>query len=115
MLSGCASGGGMAPGQDFTLAVGQQVSLPDAAKLHYIGVAHDSRCPPDVQCIRAGDADVLFDFIPTSAPTSRITLNTERTLSATIGAWQLQLVKLAPGENPEVTLRLDASAGGAKP
>lgn len=114
ILSGCASGP-ITPGHEFTLAVGQRVSLPDSANLHYIGIANDSRCPPQVQCVRAGDADVLFDFTPNDAATSRITLNTERNLSAAVGAWQLQLVELAPGDNPDATLRIDAHEGGAKP
>jgi hypothetical protein len=115
MLSGCASGGAITAGQNFTMAVGQRVSLPDAATLHYIDIANDSRCPPDVQCIRAGDADVLFDFVPAGGSASRITLNTERTLSATIGAWQLQLLKLTPGDSPSAALRIDANGSGATP
>ena len=112
-LSSCASGGTITPGQAFTMAVGEKVALPDAATLRYAGIANDSRCPPGVQCVRAGDADVLFDFA--GSPASRITLNTERKLSADIGAWRLQLLDLAPGEMPHATLRIDAHETGATP
>jgi hypothetical protein len=95
------------------MAVGQRVSLPDAATLHYIGIANDSRCPPRVQCIRAGDADVLFDYTPGSGTAARIVLNTERTRSSSLGAWRLQLLDLARGAAPRATLRIDAT--GATP
>jgi hypothetical protein len=109
LLTGCATTGAVTTGSDFMLAAGEQVALPDASRLHYIGIANDSRCPPDVTCIRAGDADVLFDrAVPGSAP-SRITLNTERTRSAALGTWQLQLIDLAArGNPPSVTLRIQA-------
>jgi len=113
MLSGCASGGSITPYQDIALTVNQQVTLPDATTLRYVGIANDSRCPVNVQCVRAGDADVQFDYTGKDAPTSRVTLNTERMLSTRIGAWRLQLVALAPGENPQATVRIEAS--GAAP
>jgi len=109
LLSGCVSSGSIATGHDITLAVNQQVTLPDAAALRYIGTANDSRCPPDVQCVRAGDADVLFDFMAKGTPPSRVMMNTERARSVIIGAWQLQLVTLAPGEAPRVTVRIEAN------
>ena len=119
-LSGCASAGDVAAGQTFTMAVGERVSLPSAATLRYVGIANDSRCPPKVQCIRAGDADVLFDYTPfDSTPgggaTTRVILNTERTLSSIIGAWRLQLIDLAPGNLPPATLRVEAATGAAPP
>jgi hypothetical protein len=112
ILSGCASSGVVATGKDFHLSVGQQVTLSDGSMLRYAGIANDSRCPPAVQCIRAGDADVLFDHsIRGSA--LRVTLNTERVRSAAIGTLQLQLIDLAPGDAPQVTARIEAN--GAAP
>jgi hypothetical protein len=109
-LSACATGGGVTAGQDFTMATAQRVTLPDASTLRYIGIANDSRCPPDVQCIRAGDADVLFDYHGGAGTPTRIILNTERTPSADAGRWRLQLVDLAPGPAPRVTVRVDSAA-----
>jgi hypothetical protein len=120
-LTVCASdgrsspGGSFVPGESFALSVGQQTLLPDAATLRYIGIANDSRCPPKVQCIRAGDADVLFDFTASGAAPARVTLNTERARTANIGAWRLQLLALAPGALPHATLRIDARETGAPP
>jgi hypothetical protein len=116
LLSGCATDGAVVTGSDFTMSAGEQVSLPDASRLRYIGIANDSRCPPDVTCIRAGDADVLFDHAAAGSAPSRIALNTERTRSAALGKWQLQLVGLASrGTPPAVTLRIDAGNGMVAP
>ena len=115
MLCGCASSGAITVGQDVTMAVGQQLALPDASKLRYTGIANDSRCPPAVQCIRAGDADVLFDHTPQGGSTARITLNTERTRTTTIGTWQLRLMDLVGDDAPRATIRLDASNETAAP
>ena len=113
LLSGCASGGSIAPDQDIVMTVNQQVALPDATTLRYVGIANDSRCPADVQCIRAGDADVLFDYTTQEPAISRVALNTEHSPSARIGAWRLQLVALAAGTQPQVTVRIQPN--GAAP
>ena len=116
LLSGCVTTGAVIVGSDFTMSAGEKVSLPDASTLRYIGIANDSRCPPDVMCIRAGDADALFDHAVNGNSASRITLNTERQQSATIGPWQLQLVELAArGTPPAVTLRIEAGNGAVNP
>jgi hypothetical protein len=113
-LAGCASGDGIVAGRRFAMNAGQQVALPDASTLRYAGTANDSRCPPGVQCIRAGDADVLFDHA-VHGSIARITLNTERTRSAVVGTWRLGLVELAPGEAPRVTLVIEANTGAIPP
>lgn len=112
LLGGCATvgagAGGIAPGQEFSLEVGERAVLPDASTLHYAGISNDSRCPPDVTCIRAGDADVVFDHMPKGGKAHRVVLNTERATTASIADWQLQLRALAAGDKPRVTLRLEA-------
>jgi hypothetical protein len=116
LLSGCATTGAVIVDSDFTMPAGGKVSLPDASTLRYIGIANDSRCPPDVMCIRAGDADVLFDHAAKGNAASRITLNTERQRSAILGRWQLHLVDLATrGAPPVVTLRISAGDGKVNP
>ncbi|QNP40116.1 hypothetical protein [Lysobacter solisilvae (ex Woo and Kim 2020)] len=115
LLSACAAGGGIQPGREHSLAVDERAALPDGSVLHYLGIVNDSRCPANVQCIRAGDADVLFAYAGRNAPSVRITLNTERTRSATLGRWQLDLVALDPGPTPRATLRIEAITGGIQP
>ncbi|HEY0662398.1 MAG TPA: hypothetical protein VGD21_13885 [Lysobacter sp.] len=110
-LAACASAGtarGVSPGQAFMMQPGERVALPDQSALHYVGVVNDSRCPPDVQCIRAGDATVAFEFTPSGGAKQDVTLNTDSPTSLPIGSWQLHLLALARGEAPEATVRVDA-------
>lgn len=105
---GCASSGGVAPGQAFALDTGEQVRLPDDSILRYVGIANDSRCPPKVMCIRAGDADVLLDYVTKgNSSARRVVLNTERATTAELGSWRVQLRDLAAGERPRATLQVD--------
>jgi hypothetical protein len=48
--------------QEFTLRPGERAALPGQSSLRYIEVANDSRCPPTVQCVWAGDAEVKLVF-----------------------------------------------------
>ena len=106
---GCASTGRSAGlGQAVTLQPGERVTLPDNASLRYLGVAADSRCPPNVQCIQAGDADVVFEFTPVAASRQRITLNTAAQPATTpLGDWQLRLIALGFGAAPPATVQVD--------
>jgi len=111
VTSGCASGGtrGATPGAPFELAPGESVSLPDEATLRYVRVAADSRCPPDVQCIRAGDADVVFEFTPVGGASTQVDVNLPEAPSAPMGAWRLQLLSLDFDDAPRATVRVDRS------
>lgn len=93
-------------GQPITMSPGQQLALPDGAGLCYVEVAADSRCPPGVQCLRAGDADVVFEFAETAQGARRITVNTDPPATATIGPWQLRLLALGFGR-PTATVQID--------
>ncbi len=48
------------PTADASLALkpGQSATFNGSAKLHYIRVINDSRCPPDVQCVWAGEVTI---------------------------------------------------------
>ena len=94
-------------GEPIRMAQGRQIALPDGATLRYLQVAADSRCPPGVQCIRAGDADVVFEFAEASQAPRRVTVNTDPPALATVGKWRLQLLALAFGESPMVTVQID--------
>lgn len=113
LLAACASGDEVRPGATFTMAVGQTLSLPDATRLRYEGIANDSRCPPAVQCIRAGDADVLFTIMARHSATPLV-LNTERGTSADLGPWRIWLLDLQPGAAPPATLRLETGASSLR-
>lgn len=111
-LGACATsspGRVAAIGQAFTLLPGQRITLPDDATLRYLQVTADSRCPPDVQCIRAGDADVAFEFVPASGAPISIILNTPEAPNAPIGDWQLRLLALEFGQAPRATVQVDTA------
>lgn len=98
----------MTPPGELTLQPGTRAALPDGAWLQYLGVSNDSRCPPDVQCIQAGDADVRFRF-EAAGGGSDVTLNTANATVRPIGRWQLRLLRLEHGPAPAVTVRVDAA------
>ncbi|MGH8077320.1 MAG: hypothetical protein ACREPE_08360 [Lysobacter sp.] len=94
-------------GQPIQMAQGELISLPGGATLRYVEVAADSRCPPGVQCIRAGDADVVFEFTESAKTARRITINTDPPATATLGKWHLRLLALAFGASPKATVQID--------
>ena len=125
-LSACASGtsapgsGGttstqessmrtIAAGESVSIQQGETVRLPDGATLRYVTVTQDSRCPPDVQCIRAGDADIEFAFTPPGGTATTVRPNLPEAPTATIGAWRLTVEKLGFGGAPAVTVKIDAA------
>jgi hypothetical protein len=110
-LPGCASGDVQTatPGQPMTLQVGERVALPGDAALRYVGVTADSRCPPGVQCIRAGDADVAFEFTPAGGTPVAVNVNLPQSPSAPVGEWQLHLLSLEFGDAPAATVQLDSA------
>lgn len=106
-LAGCVSKGDAAPlGQPLVLSPGEQVKLPDSTLLRYLGVTTDSRCPPDVQCVRAGDANIAIGLAAHGEPTRSTTINT-RDPEADIGRWHLRLLALGHGTLPQLTLQVD--------
>jgi hypothetical protein len=110
-LGACASGGARSAksGEAFTLTPGETVQLPDASRLRYVRVAQDSRCRPTVQCIRAGDADVVFEFTaPGDAPVP-VNVNIPESPQAAMGRWRFQLLALAFDEPAQATVRVDAA------
>ncbi len=113
-LSACASPGNppapaAALGHPIQLSPGQQIALPQGAQLRYVAVKADSRCPPNVQCIRAGDADVGFEFTPAGQPARALSLNIPQSPNATIGDWRLSLLSLEFGDAARATVQVDAA------
>jgi hypothetical protein len=107
-LAGCTSAPlRMANGTPTVMAPGQQAVLPDQSTLTYVTVAADSRCPPKVQCIRAGDADVVFEHQPTGRDARRFTLNLPEAPGAPVGAFTLRILALEFGEHPKATVQID--------
>lgn len=112
VAGGSGSGSGprsVAVAQPFTMAPGDSVALPDRGTLRYVGVKSDSRCPPDRQCVWAGDAEVTFEWVAPGASAQSFGLHTgfADKASRPLAEHKLTLVSLARGEKPEAQLRLD--------
>lgn len=121
-LTGCQSAGNgstssrAATGQgDHVLHVGQSLVLPDDSQLTYVRLVADSRCPPDVQCIRAGDADIELRWTPTAGTASTAVLNSDpRNLqqapnAARLGTWQVALKSLDWQTPPAATVSVSSA------
>lgn len=86
----CASSTPTTPlGDAFTLTPGNSVTV-DGVQITFVGVGQDSRCPPDVQCIWEGDAEVRL-----RVGTEEVTLHThggtQYPNSATVGGRTITL------------------------
>ena len=63
-------------GEEFNLRVGQQAAVEGKRfKVRFAQVLNDSRCPPDVTCIWAGNAEVFIETEDRGSRT-RLKLNT---------------------------------------
>ncbi len=121
-FAGCQSpGGNGAPASsaaavnvpgDHALRVGQSLTLPDRSTLTYARLVADSRCRPDVQCIRAGDADIELRWTPASGTAATAVLNSDpgnlqqAPNSSRFGTWQVALKALDWKEPPTATLSI---------
>lgn len=99
----------IAYGTPFTLAVGQSATLPDRSALRYVGTIDDSRCPPDVQCIWAGDAEARFEWhAQGSSSAETFSLHTgQGERSRMLAGRTLVLESLARGDAPAATLKIE--------
>lgn len=93
------------------LGVGEAATLQDGSQLRYLRLVNDSRCPPGVQCIWAGDAEIALRWQPVRGQALEATLHTnpmpERgSTDALLGPWHLRLESLERGVAPKATLRI---------
>lgn len=110
-LAGCTTGAGepdYSPGSAAVLKPGESLVLPGDARLRYVEVAADSRCPPGVQCIRAGDATVRFELEAGGAP-EPLLLTIPGNPARTLAGWRIELLGLDFGAPPAATVRVQAA------
>lgn len=112
--AGESSGGNarnVAIAQPFAMVPGDSVALADRGTLRYVGVKSDSRCPPDRQCVWAGDAEVTFEWTASGANVQSFELHTgfADKASKPLADRKLTLVSLARGAKPEAQLRFDSA------
>lgn len=89
-------------GREFTIKVGRTLTLKgETLRLRFVKVAADSRCPKNVDCVWAGNAEVLIEVGNGGAMSRRtLSLNTNagqgRAGEATYGRYTVKLVSLSP-------------------
>lgn len=97
----------VALGTAFTLSPGDVAGLPGGDRLRHVATTADSRCPPDVQCVWAGEATVAFEFLPAGGHARGFELVLPRAPSTTMAGWRIELVALSRGDRPDATVRVD--------
>lgn len=89
-------------GREFRMKVGQVVTLDGGnLRVRFVRVGSDSRCPVDVNCVWAGNAELLFEVGGRGRRgRTALRLNTnagpERPGEGRYGRYTLKLVGLAP-------------------
>ena len=89
-------------GREFELKAGRAVTLDGGAlRVSFVRVSSDSRCPVDVECVWAGNAEVLLEVGGSRGRGKKsLRLNTnaspERPGEARYGRYILKLTGLAP-------------------
>jgi hypothetical protein len=98
LVGGCTSITAPTVGEEFQMAVGERVSIPEENLwLRFLGVDSDSRCPSDVVCVWEGDGAVLIEVAPLVGDSRTDTLHT--TLEPKVinlGQLELALIRLDP-------------------
>lgn len=111
-LSACAHAGGagrsLAAGQSAQLHPGDSVVLPDQSRLRFVEVVNDSRCRPQMQCIRAGEAVLAFELTGGDGAKSALSFDTSAEPRQRAGAWTVELQSLDFAEPPQATVKLEA-------
>jgi hypothetical protein len=97
-------------GATFNLGVGEQKRV-DGGTLAYRRLVKDSRCPPDVNCVWAGDAVIELAWTPAGGATQPFELHTGlEPRSHAIGSRRrVVLDALARGPQPAATLKIEAA------
>ena len=80
LLAGCTtvpaanqpSASTIADGSDVQLGIGETARLADGSRLSYLRLVNDSRCPPGVQCVWAGDAEIALRAVFEMAKRDRL-------------------------------------------
>lgn len=96
--------------QTVTLDVGARATLADGSQLTYLRLVNDSRCPPDVQCVWAGDAEIQVRWQAAGGRAQDAALHTSplqgRQTAVTFGPHRVALDALERGIAPKATLRI---------
>ena len=107
LLVSCASSlTQVASGPDFELEPGKTVQLAGTGvRVTFLEVVNDSRCPVDVVCVTAGDAEVRLSVVGEGEERTVALHVMGEPRSLTVGAVRLELTGLVPSPRSTVTTR----------
>lgn len=96
-------------GQEFDLAVGSTAEVGDGGlTIVFTAVRDDSRCPLDVVCVWAGNAEVLLAVSVGRAAAETLTLHTNLEPHAGLhGGYTVRLIALSPYPDSRRTIDAD--------
>ena len=106
--AGCASPAApdAVAGIPFDLKVGATAAMPDGLRITFDRVTADSRCPSDVQCVRAGEAIIAVSMAASTGGPETREMRTDATGSQiSYAGHTIQLTALAP--LPRSTQQID--------
>ena len=84
-------------GRPFDLKAGATATLPDGLRLKFDRVSADSRCPSDVQCVRAGEATISVSLaVSGGSPETREMRTDPSGSQIAYGNHTIRLERLAP-------------------
>ncbi len=108
LLVGCAASTATAPlGDEFTAAPDQPVRISGTEhRITLKAVQSDSRCPTDVTCVWAGNAEVVFRVEAPGVDTTVILNTGIEPRAARVLDLRIELIGLAPA--PRSDARIDA-------
>jgi hypothetical protein len=97
----CVHVEGAEQSRELKLNAGRVVTLDEGRlRVRFVSVASDSRCPTDVDCVWAGNAEVVFEVSGSRRGSRTFRLNTsaspERPGEGRYGRYTLKLTALAP-------------------
>jgi hypothetical protein len=96
----------VASNADFELEPGKPVQLAGTGvRVTFLAVVSDSRCPVDVVCVTAGDAEIRLSVVGEGEDRTVSLHTTQEPRSVTIGAVRIELTGLAPSPRSTVTTR----------
>lgn len=98
LLVGCAASTATAPlGDEFTVAPDQPVRISGTEhRITLNAVQSDSRCPTDVTCVWAGNAEVVFRVEAPGIDTVVVLNSGIEPRAATVSALRIELIALVP-------------------
>ncbi len=88
-----------------SLGIGQTAQIREEALTIQLVDVNDSRCPPDVQCVWAGQATATLLVFQSGSPAQSLKIGTSAPINfpsqASYGSFQFSLKSLEPGPNKE--------------